>query len=152
MLMTRMVYLRVAGGLVGVVSVDSSPLSLGESSGLVQRCECLECCPSEWRTALDAGERKCPRPPARFEDGFFSLTWMASLTPLSNQRSSLSSTRTWLSSKACPLSFRCRCTAESCPEEVARLYGIDNIALSVRLCSQPALEVIKPSGERTKRL
>ena len=28
---------------------------------------------------------------------FFSLTWMASLIPLSNQRSSLSSSRTWLS-------------------------------------------------------
>ena len=26
-----------------------------------------------------------------------------------------------LSSKECPLSFRCRCTAESCPEEVASL-------------------------------
>ena len=48
------------------------------------------------------------------------LAWMASLTPLLNQRS-LSTTRTWLSSKECPLSFRCRCTAESCPEEVARL-------------------------------
>ena len=52
---------------------------------------------------------------------FFSLTWMASLKPLSNQRSSLFSTHTWLSSKECPLSFKCRCTAESCPEEVACL-------------------------------
>ena len=52
---------------------------------------------------------------------FFFLPWMASLTPLSNQRSSLSSTHTWLSSKEGPLSFRRRCPAESCPEEVARL-------------------------------
>ena len=30
---------------------------------------------------------------------FFSSGWMASLTPLSNQPSSLASTHTWLSSK-----------------------------------------------------
>ena len=43
----------------------------------------------------------------------------ASLIAFSNQRSSLSSTPTWASSKECPLSFRCRCPAESCPEEAA---------------------------------
>ena len=27
-------------------------MSFGESSGLFKWCECLECCPSEWRTSL----------------------------------------------------------------------------------------------------
>ena len=94
------------------------------------------------------GDRKCLRPLPQFKDVSFSLTWMAFLTPLSNQRSSLSSTRTWLFSKECPLS-------SSCPEELARqlirflnvqfiafflvLYDIDDIALFVSWCF--ALEV-----------
>ena len=81
---------------------------------------------------------------------FFCLTWMSSWTPLSNQPSSCSNTRTWLSSKECPLSFRCRWTAESSPEDVAHLccaiclwrgcfsfpnvYSIDDIALFVSWC------------------
>ena len=36
------------------------------------------------------GDRKCLRPPPWFKDVFFNLKWTASLTPLSNQRSSLS--------------------------------------------------------------
>lgn len=51
----------------------------------------------------------------------FPWCWMASLTPLSNQQSSLASTHTWLSSKELLLSFKCRCTAQSCPEDAAHL-------------------------------
>uniref|UniRef100_A0A674PQ88 Lipocalin/cytosolic fatty-acid binding domain-containing protein n=1 Tax=Takifugu rubripes TaxID=31033 RepID=A0A674PQ88_TAKRU len=84
-----------------------------ESLGLLEWCECLFCCWKEWRTALYVGDRKCLRPPPLFKDGFSSLTWMVSLTPLSNQRSSLASICTWLSSKECPLSFKCKWAAES---------------------------------------
>ena len=38
---------RAAGGIVTTV-----PPETGLNNGLVKRCECLECRPSEWRTAL----------------------------------------------------------------------------------------------------
>lgn len=34
----------------------------------------MEFGPSEWRTVLDVGDRKCPRPPGRFRDGVFTQT------------------------------------------------------------------------------
>ena len=46
-------------------------MSVGEASDLVKRCECLKCCPSEWKIALYMGERKCLRPPPWFKDVFF---------------------------------------------------------------------------------
>ena len=93
--------------------------------------------PSEWRTALCV----CVWQKPWFKDVFFfSLKWMAPLSPLSNQQSSLSSTRTWLSSKQCPLSFRCRCTAKSCPEEVARLCWA--IRLWMGCCCFPNVQFI----------
>ena len=67
------------------------------------------------RTALYMGDEKCLSPRHLFKDVF--PTW-----PLSDQ---------WCprpvhvrSSKECPLSFRCRCTAEFCPEKVACLLGL----------------------------
>ena len=86
-------------------------MSVGDSSGLVKRCECLEFCASEWKTALYVGDRN--HHPG-FKDVFCSLTWEASLTPLSNQRSSLSSTRPWLPSKECPRPDQLSVKTRSC--------------------------------------
>ena len=61
-----------------------------EPPGLVKRCKCLGCWQKDWRTALYVGDRKCIRPPPLFREGFSNLTWMASLTPLSNQWSDTS--------------------------------------------------------------
>ena len=56
----------------------------------------------------------------QLKDVFYSLD-NPNPNPNVDQQSSLSSTHTWSSLKECPLSFRCRCTAKSCPEAVARL-------------------------------
>ena len=91
--MTRMVVGRVVNRDVCLVTVEYLRLCLlvsrQVSSHGVNVCNF---CPSEWRTALYVGDRKSLRPPPRFKDVFFSLTWMASLTPLSNQWSSLTHT------------------------------------------------------------
>ena len=57
-------------------------------------------------------------PPLRFSDGFSARTHMASLTPRSNQRVSLSIILTSSKSVLCPLAFKWSKTAETLDPEV----------------------------------
>lgn len=64
-------------------------------------------------------DRKWLSPPPLFKDDFANLTWMTSLMTSSQTSDFLSPVNVLDCALRTVLSFRCKCTAESCPEEEA---------------------------------